>query len=287
MVTTAQVAYQQLRFFLHHGADDGRGYLRHVHRVGIGGQVGRHDELFEEVDPLFGLQVSRDALVDDQCLEHLYKLGGVLVIVAVSERRYNMSAQQFDPTALLSVGDIGNVVEVEYRVILLDEVHELLVVEPYALYQVPVAGIPALVGVQSFLCGDLLEPYLHEQHVHILLVVHVFLFLVALYQLGHKPCGFLALHHGAVVEIHVAYQQLVHPFCLVLQSRHHTRRDVDGRVIEHEAHGAHVRAQLSYGHYLAVEPSKARQVVKGCDATLLVGGKSLALLAEHRSEVVV
>lgn len=128
---------------------------------------------------------------------------------------------------------------------------------------------------------------MHEQHVHILLVVHVFLFLVALYQLGHKPCGFLALHHGAVVEIHVAYQQLVHPFCLVLQSRHHTRRDVDGRVIEHEAHGAHVRAQLSYGHYLAVEPSKARQVVKGCDATLLVGGKTLALLAEHRSEVVV
>ena len=62
---------------------------------------------------------------------------------------------------------------------------------------------------------------------------------------------------------------------------------MDGRVIEHEAHGAHVRAQLSYGHYLAVEPSKVRQVVKGCDATLLVGGKTLALLAEHRSEVVV
>ena len=286
-VLTAQIAYQQPWLFLHHGADDGRGYLCHVHRVGIGGQVGGHDELFEEGDPLFGLQVSRDALVDDQCLEHLYKLGGVLVIVAVSERRYNMSAQQFDRTALLSVGDIGNVVEVEYRVILLDEVCELFVVEPYALYQVPVAGIPALVGVQSFLCGDLLEPYLHEQHVHILLVVYVLLLLVALYQLGHKPCCLLALHRGAVVEIHVAYQQLVHPFCLVLQSRHQTRRDVDGRVIEHEAHGAHVRAQLSYGHYLAVEPSKARQIVEGCDATLLVGGKTLALLAEHRSEVVV
>ena len=162
-----QIAHQQLGMIVYKTLHEHHGYLAHVYGVGVGGHMGRYRQLVEEGKALAGLQIRQYAVVGDEDIEVVDKGGHRLAVAAMAESHLDVAAHAEHVAALGAVGDVGQVVEIEQRIVGHKMQRELFGVEPTVAQTLHRRPVARAVSIKCLLGGYLLQVHLHNQRAQI------------------------------------------------------------------------------------------------------------------------
>lgn len=129
--------------------------------------VGRYRQLVEEGKALAGLQIRQYAVVGDEDIEVVDKGGHRLPIAAMAESQLDVAAHAEHVAALGAVGNIGQVVEIEQRIVGHEMQRELLGFEPTVAQTLYRCLVARTVSIERLFGGYLLQVHLHNQRAQI------------------------------------------------------------------------------------------------------------------------